>query len=125
MRRKILVLVTTVMLLISMISGTSFAGNGTSFSTTTRQKIGQLTNSSGTNQTAYVIILPGPTSPATVLQLCSANGATVYESDTYLPYPPNTHRITKTIAPGITVSFYVKPVTSGTYVWGTGEYGFQ
>lgn len=124
MRRKIIILITAMLLVIGMTAVTAFAGTMSgSYSTSTRQKVGTAYNSSGEYKTAYGHLYPGATSPAAVLQICNANGTVVKASRTYSASSPNPNDTTCQIAPGETLSFYVKPVIDGQYVWGTEQHG--
>ena len=124
MRRKIIVLITAMLLVGSMSMVTVLAGTMSgSYSTSTRQKVWTAYNSSGEYKTVYGRLAPGATSPAAVLEICNANGTVVKASGTYSASSPNPNNTTCQIAPGETLSFYVKPVVSGQYVWGTEHHG--
>lgn len=124
MRRKILVLIAAILLVGSMSMVTALAGTMSgSYSTSSEQKVGTAYNSSGTYKTAYGHLYPAATSPAAVLQIRNANGSVTKASGTYSASSPNPNDTTCQIAPGETLSFYVKPVVSGQYVWGTEHHG--
>ena len=124
MRRKMFILLTAVLLVAGMSMVTVLASTMSgSYSTTTRQKIGTAYNSSGTVKTAYGHLYPGATSPAAVLQICNSNGTQVKETGTYSASSPNPNDTTCPIQSGETLSFYVKPVVNGQYVWGTESHG--
>lgn len=123
MRRKIIILITAMLLVIGMTAVTAFAGTMSgSYSTSTRQKVGTAYNSSGEYKTAYGHLYPGATSPAAVLQICNANGTLVKASGTYSASTSSSDT-TCPIAPGETLSFYVRPVVNDQYVWGTEHHG--
>lgn len=124
MRRKIIVLITAMLLVGSMSMVTALAGTMSgSYSTSTRQKVGTAYNSSGEYKTAYGRLTPGATSPAAILEIRNANGSVLKASGTYSASSPNPNDTTCQIAPGETLSFYVIPVVSGQYVWGTEHHG--
>lgn len=123
MRRKIIILITAMLLVIGMTAVTAFAGTMSgSYSTSNRQKVGTAYNSSGEYKTAYGHLYPGATSPAAVLQICNANGSVVKASRTYAASTSSSDT-TCPIAPGETLSFYVKPLIDDQYVWGTEQHG--
>jgi len=108
----------------SMSMVTALAGTMSgSYSTSTKQKVGTAYNSSGEYKTAYGRLTPGATSPAAKLQICNSNGTVVKATGTYSASSPNTNNTTCQIADGETLSFYVKPVVSNQYVWGSESHG--
>lgn len=124
MRRKMFILLTAMLLVAGMFMVTVLAGTMSgSYSTTTRQKVGTAYNSSGDIRTAYGHLYPGATSPAAVLQICNSNGTVVKATGTYSASSPNPNDTTCPIFVGETLSFYVKPVVSGQYVWGNESHG--
>ena len=59
MRKKVRFLFAVVILVIGLVAATMFAGTTTSYSTTTRQLIGAVTNSASVTKTVYCRLIPG------------------------------------------------------------------
>lgn len=121
MRKKVRFLFAVVILVIGLVAATMFAGTTTSYSTTTRQLIGTVTNSASVTKTVYCRLIPG--GGAAVLQICDATGTIILSSDIYPLYPQNPYYTTCSISAYTTRRFYVKPAITGEYIWGYAEYG--
>ena len=119
MTRKVIVLITTLILVVAMTSVTSFAAaNGTvNYSTTTSQKLYTCSSSSGA---IYGHLYPATFSPAAKLQLWNGTGTNLMDEQTYAAYPPNSNDVSGPANPG--ECFKVKPVDTNVYVWGYGEF---
>ncbi len=121
MRKKVRFLFAVVILVIGLVAATMFAGTTTSYSTTTRQLIGAVTNSASVTKTVYCRLIPG--GGVAVLQICDATGTVILSSDIYPLYPQNPYYTTCSIPAYTTRRFYVKPAIAGEYIWGYAEYG--
>lgn len=117
MRRKIIGLITAIMLVTGMVATTSFATSNTRthYSTTTKQVIYTTPNSTGT---AYGRLDPAATSPAAKLGYWDSSLTTKYAEKTYAAYPPNPDYVTYTAYYG--AKFAVRPVIDKQYIWGEG-----
>lgn len=112
-----------VILVIGLFQQTLLAGITTSYSTTTRQLIGSVTNSASVTKTVYCRLIPS--GGAAVLQICNATGTVILSSDIYPLYPQNPYYTTCSIPAYTTRRFYVKPAITGEYIWGYAEYGIS
>lgn len=121
MKRGVLVLC-MMLLVINVATEVCLASINMMYNTSTRQKIGALTNDSATTQTAYCRLIP--ISGSALLQICNATGSIIYESQIYPVYPQNQSYTTVGCSSGATISFFVKPVVAGEYIWGYAEIGF-
>ena len=118
MKRKMIVLCATVMLVVGMVSVNSFAYN-----VTTRQKIGSIYNGNNYSRTAYGIL--HPSGGVAELQLCSYSGGTVYARGTYPANPINPNR-TRCSIPSYGYRYvFVEPLPNGSQAWGSEEYGLE
>lgn len=119
MTRKVIVLITTLILVVAMTSVTSFAAaKGTvNYSTTTSQILYSCSSSYGA---VYGYLKPAALSPAAKLQLWNGSGSTLMDEQTYFAYPPNTNVVSGPA--NIGEYFKVKPVGNKVYIWGEGEF---
>lgn len=125
MRNKIFALISMMILLISASALTVLAGMQASstYNTTGRQYIGSATNGPYSTETASGKLTP--TVGVAQLQICNAAGTTIHAYGNYPVYPLNTSYVTYQVPGGVTVSFYVKPVNKGDYVYGSIVYGIE
>ncbi len=124
MKRNLVSLLSVLMIVVSMSAANLLAGVTTSYGTSSLQYIGKVTNYKSYSQTVYGKLYPAATSPAAKLQIRDATGVAILKQDTYPAYPQNPNNLTCYVGPnGDARTFYVKPATSGDYVWGTAEYG--
>lgn len=124
MKRKLICLLSVLMVVVSMSAANLLAGITTSYGTTTLQYIGKVTNYTNKSQTVYGILTPAPSTPAAKLQIRDKDGVAILQQDTYPAYPLNPNNLTCFInKDGDVRKFYVKPATSGDYVYGSAEYG--
>lgn len=123
MRRKIIVLITAMMLVVGMVAATSLAGTKTKvqYGTTTAQLIKKYTNS-GTSKTIYGHLSPAATSPAAYLTIWDSYESVIRDREMYFAYPPNTNNVSYVMGAYETVKLIVTPVSSGYYVWGEAEW---
>ena len=122
MKRKLIVLTTVMMLAVGIIAVNSAAFT-TTYNTTTKTKIATIHNTTASEKSAYGILYPsGGTAQ---LQLCDINGYTVYASGIYYAGANLPHRTRCSIPTGGYRYVFVKPVPSGTQIWGNAEYGIE
>ncbi|MBO4494225.1 MAG: hypothetical protein J5752_00035 [Clostridiales bacterium] len=119
MTRKVIVLITTLILVVAMTSVTSFAATkGTvNYSTTTSQVLYSCSSSYGA---VYGRLKPAPLSPAAKLQLWNGAGTNLMDEETYFAYPPNSNVVSGPANSG--EYFEVKPVGTNVYIWGSGDF---
>ena len=122
MRRKLIVLFTVIMLAIGMIAVSSSAFT-TTYITTTKTKIATIHNTTASEKSAYgILFASGGTAK---LELCDINGYIVYASGMYPAGSTDPHRTRCSIPTGGYRYVFVKPVPSGTQIWGNAEYGIE
>ena len=105
------------------VTGTLFAGISTSYNTSTRQKIGAITNYTSVTKLASGKLFPS--SGLARLQICNATGSVVFAYEDYYVNPQNPSYVTCQVSSGVTVSFYVKSVHNGHQVYGSMVYGIE
>lgn len=122
MTRKVIVLITTMILIIAMTSVTSFASTKVkvNYSTTTSQVLYTCYSSSGA---VYGHLYPEALSPAAKLQLWNGTGLTLMDEQQYFAYPPNPNDVSGPA--NIGEYFEVKPVGTNVYIWGYGKFWEQ
>lgn len=123
MKKRVLSLFSAMMLLICMTAVTVFADLSASYNTTGRTKVREVTNYSKKKQEAF-----GRLEPAygvAILELCNASGTQVHVSDTYPVYPWHGDITYEIGANGGVISYWVRPGTGATYIYGTLKYGID
>ena len=115
MKRKVIVLFTAMMLLVSMGTMKLFA-----YSTTSTQYIGDVVGTAD-GQTAYGNLQPG--GGVAKLQIRDING-TVLASEVYPVYPPNGNDVETSCPKGSKRIFRVVSV-DGNQIWGSANYGLR
>ena len=117
MRKKIIMLLSAVMLVSSMVVGTSLAAEKSraGYGTTTKQVIYTTPDSSGT---VYGYLTPATSSPPAKLGYWDSSLTTKYAEKTYAAYPLNSSYVSHTAYYG--AKFAVRPAVDDQYVWGEG-----
>ena len=123
MRKNMMALFVVVLFVIVSVTGTLFAGISTSYNTSTRQKIGAITNYTSVTKLASGKLFPS--SGLARLQICNAAGTVVFAYEDYYVNPQNPSYVTCQVSSGVTVSFYVKSVHNGHQVYGSMVYGIE
>ena len=123
MRKRLFGLITAMMLLIGMTAVTVFADMSASYNTTGRTKVAEVTNYSTKKQQAFGRLVP--TYGTAILELCNASGSQIKASDTYPVYPLHGNITCDIGANGGVISYWVRPGTGYTYVYGTLYYGIN
>lgn len=121
MRKNMIALFVVVLFVIVSVTGTLFAGITTTYNTSTRQKIGAITNYASVTKLASGKLFPS--SGLARLQICNADGTIVLAYEDYYVNPQNPSYVTCSVSSGVTVSFYVKSVQNGQQVYGSMVYG--
>lgn len=121
MKRRIISLVTIVMLAICMFSANVLA-TGSSYNTTSRQKIGSKYNNATYSKTVYAKLFPS--FGVADLQICNSAGTQILTHDYYPVNPQNPTELTFGCPAHTTRSFYVKS-PSGSQVSGDAVYGIR
>ncbi|MCQ2467204.1 MAG: hypothetical protein MJ166_06770 [Clostridia bacterium] len=117
MKRKIVVMLTVMSLVISV-----FTMNALAYNTSSKEKVGSVTNSSAKAGTAYGKL--NPSGGYGEFQICNASGNTIYARNTYPTYPVNPNETTYPIPAGSTYSFYAHSL-NGNQIWGTASFGMR
>lgn len=115
MKRRMIVLVASVMLIVGIAAANSFA-----YSTTTEAYLGSVT--SGSYATAWGRL--NNNGGVAELQIRDASGIGVHSRGTYPANPQNQNKTTYPCSPGETVTFYAVRI-SGSQIWGSAEYGIE
>lgn len=123
MRKNKIALFVVVLFVVALVETTLVAGINASYSTSTRQKIDEVTNYTSVAKLASGKLFPS--SGLARLQICNASGTIVLAYGDYYVNPQNTSYVTCSVSSGSTVSFYVKSVHNGHYVSGDIVYGIE
>ncbi len=124
MKRKLLVMITLMMLVVSVVAMNVSADSGYfNYGCSSKTRLGYVQNTTGStrNLAAKAVPTAGGT---TRLELYDYNGAVLYTYGDYPYNPTNPGYLYWTMANGSYVSFYVKPIPSGTYISGKVYWSF-
>lgn len=124
MKRKLLVMITLMMLVVSVVAMNVSADSGYfNYGCSSKTRLGYVQNTTGSTRTLAAKAVP-TAGGTTRLELYDYNGAVLYTYGDYPYNPTNPGYIYKTMANGSYVSFYVKPIPSGTYISGKVYWAF-
>lgn len=121
MKRKLMLIVTVMLVVFSVFSLNSFAGSN-SYDTTTRVYQGAGYNGSSGNATAHGRATPS-IGGVTLFQICSESGNTIHKTGIYPANPINYNSTTYTIPAYYNCSFYVESQVHGQQIVGTTSFG--
>lgn len=124
MRRRLIVMITLTMLIISVIAMNVTAASGYyNYGCSHRTRLGCEWNGSGQDWTFYAKAVPTG-GGVTRLQLCDYTGVVVYAQGDYPLNPTNPNYISCTIEDNGYIATYVKPIPEGTYISGKVYWAF-
>lgn len=121
MRRKVMTMITVVLLVVGIISANVSAAT-ISYNTMSRQYVISVTNDSDTAKTVYCRLIPS--GGVASIQICNSTGTAILMSGIYPMNPINPNYITFVIPPHTTYTIYVNPI-GGAHIWGNVEYGIS
>lgn len=125
MKRKLLTMITLMILIISVCVANVSAAEGTYYyGCTARCPLGTEWNGSSTVWNFYAQAHPTGNWAVTRLQLCDEDGSYVYSWKDYPVNPTNPNWTVCEINPGQRIRTYVKPVPNGNYISGSVEWEF-
>lgn len=125
MKRKLLTMITLMILIVSICATNALAAAGTySYGCTARCPLGTEWNGSGRQWTFNAKAYPTGNWAVTRLQLCDPTGSTVYAWNDYPVNPVNPGWTSCPIYDNQSIRTYVKPVPNGNYISGTVEWNF-
>lgn len=125
MKRKLLTMITLMILIVSICATNALAAAGTySYGCTARCPLGTEWNGSSQSWNFYAQAHPTGNWAVTRLQLCDQTGSTIYAQKDYPVNPTNPNWTVCTINPGQRIRTYVQPVPNSNYISGSVDWSF-
>lgn len=124
MKRKLLVMLTLMLLVVSVVAMNVSADSGYfNYGCSSKTRLGAVYNGTGSNRTFSAKAVP-TAGGTTHLELYDYNGAVKYAEGDYPLNPTNPGYTQCPIANGGYVSVYVRPIPNGTYISGKVYWAF-